>query len=127
MQKDQWGNPVTTDDSDSVEALDRAFNAYFQFRTNAMVYLDAAIAADPQFALPHAARGILIESLKKPELYAKARSELEAAKNCHAPVSTRESHYIAALEAALDGQVTAAATHYEQIVNDHPHDLFLDR
>jgi len=127
MQKDQWGYSVTTDDSNAVEALDLAFNAYFQFRTNAMVYLDAAIAADPQFALPHAARGILIESLKKPELYPKARHELEAAKNCHAPVSARESHYIAALEAVLNGQVTAAATHYQQIVNDHPHDLFAMR
>ena len=127
MQKDQWGYSVTTDNSDSVEALDRTFNAYFQFRTNAMVYLDAAIAADPQFALPHAARGILLESLKKPALYAKARHELEAAKSCQQPVSARENHYIAALEAALDGQVTAAVTHYQQIVNDHPHDLFAMR
>jgi len=127
MQKDQWGYSVTTDNSDSVEALDRAFNAYFQFRTDAMVNLDAAIEADPQFALAHAARGILIESLKKPELYAKARHALEAAKSCQQPASTRENHYIAALEAVLDGQVTAAVTHYEQIVNDHPHDLFAMR
>ena len=127
MQKDQWGYPVTSDDSNSVEALNRAFNAYFQFRTDAMVNLDAAIAADPQFGLPHAARGILLESLKKPELCAKARDELEAAKSCQQPASTRENHYMAALEAALDGQVTAAATHYQQIVNDHPHDLFAMR
>ena len=127
MQKDQWGYAVTTADSNAVEALDRAFGAYFNFRTDAMANLDAAIAADPQFALPHAARGILLESLKKPQLHALARSELEAAKGCNQTLTARERHYLAALEAALKGQVTAAATHYQQIVSDHPHDLFAMR
>ena len=45
MQQDQRGYPVTTDDSNAVEALDRAFNAYVGFRTDAMAHLDAAIAA----------------------------------------------------------------------------------
>jgi tetratricopeptide (TPR) repeat protein len=127
MQRDQWGHSVTTDVSSAVEALDLGFDAYFQFRTDAMANLAAAISADPEFALPHAAKGILIESLKKPELHPLAQAELEAAKRGRPPVSARERHYIAALEAALAGQVTAAATHYQQIVRDHPHDLFAMR
>ncbi len=127
MQKDQWNYPVTTDNPDAAESLNLSFDSYFQFRTDAMKHLDAAIAADSEFALPHAAKGILLESLKKPELHSLAFSELEAAKNGRPPSSTREQHYIAALEAALAGQVTAAATHYQQIVNDHPHDLFAMR
>jgi tetratricopeptide (TPR) repeat protein len=124
MQQDQRGYPVTTDDSTAVEELDRAFNAYVGFRTDAMAHLDAAIAADPGFALPRIIKGTLIAGLKKPELYPLASGELEAAKNCAAPVSQRESHYMAALEAALVDNVTAAVTHYEQIANDHPLDLF---
>ncbi len=81
MQKDQWGYAVTTEEPQAVEALDRAFNGYFYFRTDAMTHLDTAIAADPQFALPHAAKGILIVTLAKPELYPLARSEFELAKN----------------------------------------------
>lgn len=127
MQKDQWNYSVTTESPDAVESLNQAFNAYFRFRTDAMKHLDAAIAADSEFALPHAAKGILLESLKKPELHPLAFSELEAAKNGRPPSSAREQHYIAALEAALSGQVTSAATHYQQIVNDHPHDLFAMR
>ena len=127
MQKDQWNYPVTTENPDAAEALNSAFNAYFDFRTDTMKYLDSAIASDSEFALPHAAKGILLESLKKPELHPMALNELEAAKNGRPPSSDREQHYIAALEAALAGQVTTAATHYQQIVNDHPHDLFAMR
>jgi tetratricopeptide (TPR) repeat protein len=124
MQKDQWGYPVTTSNPTAVEALDRAFNDYVGFRTDAMAHLDAAIDADPDFALPHVIKGSLIAGLKKPELYPLARSELEAAKNSPAPISERESHYLAGLEAALVDHVTVAVTHYEQIASDYPHDLF---
>ena len=37
MHKDQRGYSVTTSDPTAVEALDRAFNAYTGFRTDAMV------------------------------------------------------------------------------------------
>ncbi len=124
MQKDQWGYPVTTDNPLAVEALDQAFNAYVGFRTDTMAHLDAAIAADPEFALPHVIKGSLIAGLKKPELYALARNELEAAKKSPVPASERENQYMAALEAALVDHVTAAVTHYEQIAIDYPHDLF---
>jgi tetratricopeptide (TPR) repeat protein len=124
MQKDQKGYSVTTDDPTAGEALDRAFNAYTGFRTDSMAHLDDAIAADPQFALPHVIKGLLIAGLKKPELYSMARDELEAAKKCRAPASMRESHYLAALEATLFDHVTTAVTHYEQIACDHPLDLF---
>ena len=124
MQKDQRGYSVTSSDPTAVEALDRAFNAYTGFRTDAMAHLDAAIDADPQFALPHAIKGILIAGLKKPELYHLAGDELEAAKNCRTPTSAREHHYLAALEATLVDHVSAVATHYEQIASDHPNDLF---
>ena len=124
MQQDQRGYPVTTDDSTAIEALDRAFNAYVGFRTDAMAHLDAAIAADPGFALPRIIKGTLIAGLKKPELYALAGNELEAAKNYRKPATARENHYMAALEAALLDRVTTAVTHYQQIAYDHPQDLF---
>jgi hypothetical protein len=124
MQKDQRGYPVTSNEQTAVEALDLAFDAYTGFRTDIMAHLDAAIAADPQFALPRVIKGILIAGLKKPELYSLAGDELEAAKNCPTPASARENHYLAALEVTLLDHVSAAVTHYEQIAIDHPNDLF---
>jgi len=124
MAIDQWNNTVTTNEPAAVEALDRTFNAYIHLDTDAMKNLEAAIEADSGFALPHAIKGLLIESLKKPELHHVALNELEAAKNARPPSTPREQHYIAALEAALAGQVPTAVTHYQQILIDHPHDLF---
>ena len=92
-----------------------------------MSNLDAALAADPEFALAHAARGILLESLKKPELHPAVADALQAASKARPTASIREQHYLAALEAALAGCVTEAVTHYQQIVIDHPHDLFAMR
>ena len=127
MIKDRWDFEVSADNREAAEALDRAFNAYYHFDTDAMANLDAANAADPDFALPYAARGILMESLKKPELHPAVSKQLEAAKQARPPKTARERHYIAALEAALAGEVAAAATHYQQIALEHPFDLFAIR
>jgi tetratricopeptide (TPR) repeat protein len=127
MQQDQCGYPVTTSDAGAIAALDLALNAYVGFRTDTMTHLDAAIAADPEFALAHACRGILLAGLRKSEMFPLALNELEAAVNGRAPATKRELHYVKALKAALTGHITEAVAHYEQIVNDHPHDLFAMR
>jgi tetratricopeptide (TPR) repeat protein len=124
MEKDQWGYPIATNDAKAAKALDQAFDAYVGFRTDTMSHVDAAIAADPQFALPHAVRGILIAGMRKPELYQLARDELTLAQTGNAPLSDRENLYIKALEAALLGKITEAVSHYEQILLDHPRDLY---
>lgn len=124
MQQDQWGYPNTTRNTDAVEALNLAFNAYVGFRADTMSHLETAISADSRFALAHAARGILIVGMRKPELYQIARDELTLAQTADAPLSDRENHYLKALEAALLGKITEAVSHYEQILLDHPRDLF---
>ncbi len=127
MQEDNRGYAVTTDNPDSVAALDGAIDSYVRFRTDIMPNLERAIDADPDFGLPHVIRGILLESLKQPRLLSKAQQELEAARAGRPPQTERERLYLAALEVALAGQVGAAATRYQQIAADHPHDLFAIR
>ena len=127
MQQDNRGYAVTTDNPDSVAALDDAIDSYGRFRTDIMPNLERAIDADPEFGLPHVIRGILLESLKQPRLLPKAQHELEAARAGRPPRTDRERQYLAALEAAIEGKVTAAATCYQQIAADHPLDLFAIR
>ncbi len=127
MLEDRWAHPVTTASQASVDALSLGFSGYFSFKTDALSNLNTAIEADPDFSLPHAAKGILLESLKKTELHAVAQEELDAARNGRTPASSREQHYLFALEAVLKGNVTLAATHYQLIVAEHPHDLFAMR
>lgn len=124
MREDQWGYGVTTESADAVEALNRALNSYVAWRTDASGHVKAAIAADPEFALAHVVKGILIAGLRKPEIYYLVYAELDTAGRCRPPETEREQHYMRALEAALAGKVTEAASHFEQIAQAHPHDLF---
>jgi tetratricopeptide (TPR) repeat protein len=124
MRSDRWGYGLTTENQLAAERLGSALESYVAWRRDTMAHLDAAIEADPAFALPHAVKGILMTGLRKPELYPAVRAELEAARNGRAPASQRENRYIAALEAAVDGRIAVAASHYEQIALDHPQDLF---
>lgn len=124
MHEDRWGHPLTTTSAEAAEAMTRAVESYVGWRTDVMEHIGAAIAADPDFALPYAAKGILICSLRKPELHGKAQAMLDAARAARPPASARERRYLAALEASIRGEVTAAASHYEAIARENPHDLF---
>jgi hypothetical protein len=124
MQRDQWGHPLSTPSAEAAAAMDRAVNSYIGWRTDVMDHLGAAVEADPDFALPHAAKGILALSLRKPELKPKAEALLAKARAARPPETDRERRYLAALEAAIGGHVTAAASQYEAIARACPHDLF---
>lgn len=124
MQRDQWGHPLTTPSPEAAAAMDRAIDSYVGWRTDVMDHLAAAAEADPDFALPHAAKGILVLGLRKPELRPKAEALLAKARAGRRPETDRERRYLAALEAAIGGHVTAAASQYEAIAREAPHDLF---
>ncbi len=123
MQRDRWGYRLTSDSPDAARAMDAAIEAYVGWRTDVMDHIAAASAADPDFALPHAVKGILMLGLRKPELKPKAEALLGKAGAGRPPATDRERRYLAALEAALGGHVTAAASQYEAIARENPHDL----
>jgi tetratricopeptide (TPR) repeat protein len=124
MRQDSSGHALTTDSGEAAAAFDRAVASYVAWRTDTMTHIQAATDADPDFALPYAARGILTIGLRKPELRAPADEMLAAARAARTPETERERRYIAALDAAIGGRITEAVTHYEAIARAHPHDLF---
>ncbi len=124
MQQDRNGHGLTTESAEAAAAFERAVASYLGWHTDTMDHLKAASAADPDFALPHAVKGLLMVGLRKPELHPPAAKLLEAARAGRAPETERERRYLAALEAALGGRITEAASHYEAIARAHPKDLF---
>lgn len=127
MLTDHWGYPLTTDTEAAVDAVNRSFASYVGFRTDLMTQVEAAIATDPEFALAHAIRGILITTLRKPALYGAARDELALARGSRRPQTRREQLYLEALDAACNGSITAAVACFEQILCTCPLDLFAMR
>ena len=123
MQHDTAGHALTTDSADAAEAIGAAATSFVGFRTDAMDHLAAATKADPGFALAHAARGLMLTTMRKPEVHRKAHECLAAAKAARTPETEREARYIAALDAMLAGKIADAAVHYEAITTAHPRDI----
>jgi tetratricopeptide (TPR) repeat protein len=124
MQQDSSGDALTTASAEAASAFDRAVASYVAWRTDTIDHIQAANDADPEFALPYAARGILTLGLRKPDLRGFAEKMLAAARAARPPETERERRYIAALDASIGGRLTEAVTHYEAIACAHPHDLF---
>jgi hypothetical protein len=123
MQTDRTGTLLTTDSADAAAAFDAAVASFVGWRTDVMAHLDAAIDADPGFALPHAVKGILTTGLRKSALRPAAMALRDKARAARPPQTERERRYLAALDAALEGRITAAAAEYEAIALAVPHDL----
>jgi len=123
MHRDCHGLELTTESAAAAAAFGRAVSSYVAWRTDTMDHLNGALQADPEFALPHAVKGILMLSLRKPALRAPAEKRLAAARAARPPATDRERHYIAALASLLERGIAGAVTRFEAIAAAHPHDL----
>ncbi len=88
-------------------------------------HLARTLAADPDFALAHAAKGLMLLSLARAELVGAARECLLQARASAGlrPVTRREAMVIEALSLWLDDAPRRAAERLEAILPAHPHDV----
>jgi hypothetical protein len=88
-------------------------------------HLARTLAADPDFALAHAAKGLMLLSLARGELLGPARDCLARARAAAAqrPISRRETMVVEALALWLDDAPRRAAEQLEAILLAHPFDV----
>lgn len=88
-------------------------------------HLARTLAADPDFALAHAAKGLMLLSLARAELVGAARDCLAKARASAAlqPVTKREKMVIEALALWLDEAPRRAAERLEAVLTAHPFDV----
>ena len=88
-------------------------------------HLGRALAADPDFALAHAAKGLMLLTLARPELMGPAQHCLEQARMAMAQreISLREARVVEALELWLANKPRLAALRLESILDTHPRDV----
>ena len=127
MAEDERGLAFTTNSDAAADAFNAAVHSFFTWRTDVMGGLNAALAADPEFALAHAIKGLMLFSLRQPAAHGAAAKNLEAAQAAQNRCTAREKSYIAALDVSLQGDVLGAVGIYEQIVAEHPLDLLAIR
>jgi hypothetical protein len=103
--KDRYDLPLSTASSAARDAYVAGCEAKLTMYPGAIAALDRAIAADPGFALPHAARAhVLLERGDAPA----ARGSIAAAKSLATGLSAREASHIAFFDLLVAGDSEAA-------------------
>ena len=120
--RDPRGNPVSTRSAAAIEAAERALWRLMSFYGTPLDDLDAAIAADPAWLLPHADEGRLPA---RPERAGFAARGCRAARAGRAAAGRRErarARAPPALRTLQSGDWHGACGEWEALLLDHPRD-----
>ena len=105
MLRDRYDLALTTASAAARDAYVQASGLALTFYPGALEAYDRAIAADPDFALAHAGKALVL--LRQGEV-GSARSALAAAKSLASDVSEREASHIGFFDLVFAGQTEAA-------------------
>ena len=122
-QHDARGLPVGSRSASACAAVDVALWRMMTFYDTPLADLDAAIAADPGWALPHTMKAGFLASLTEASLEREARQHLDAARaltDTHSPA--RERAHLEAVALLLDGRWAAACRIWDGLLIEHPRD-----
>ena len=123
MQPDARGLALSTDSPAAAAAFDAAIGSYLRYRTDAARHIEAALAADPGFAMAHLLRGYFaMLSFNRANVPAAAVA-LAAARTGAERLTRRERRHLDALAAWIDGQLWRTLGAWEAILAEDPTDV----
>ncbi|WP_282159328.1 tetratricopeptide repeat protein [Shimia thalassica] len=116
---DGYGNSISTNSADARDHYDRGVQLFLGADYGAGAAFAAAVAADPDFALGHAAlaRALMMEG-RMPE----AKAAITRAETLVASANDREQNHVAAFAALFQGNPKGARSTVRALVRDHPRD-----
>ena len=116
---DRFGLALTTDSPHAVESYIRAVDLMLSANAGAETLLDAALDADPDFALAHIARARLCQvQARIPE----AKEATTRARDLAERVTARERGHVETIALVIDGLGAQAMARLEAHVADYPRD-----
>ena len=122
MYTDRYGLPLTTSSDIAAAAYREGMDLMLSAWPGAAACFDAAIAADPEFALAHLARG------RYHQMYAEAgpaREKAAVARGLASRCSAREQAHIDVIASAIEGNAARAIAGAEAHLEDYPRDAFV--
>lgn len=120
---DRRGNPVSTRSAAALDHAETALWRMMSFFDAPIGDIDAAIAEDPAWMLPHVMRACFLLTLTEAPLLADARAALVQAQALAAHASERERAHLAAAHRCAGGDWRGACEAWGAILADHPRDL----
>jgi hypothetical protein len=125
MASDRFGYPLTTASEEAAEHYRRAVDFMLTANFGATDALDAALRADPDFALAHIAKARWLQVyMRGPE----AQAEIAAARTLRDRLTPREARHVEIIALALEGAGPRALALLDEHLVDYPRDelpLFL--
>ena len=121
--QDARGLPIGSSSASARAAVDVALWRMMSFYDTPLADLDAAIAADPGWALPHTMKAGFLASLTEASLLAEAQTHLDAARaltSAHTPA--RERAHLEAVQLVLEGRWASACRTWDALLIEHPRD-----
>jgi tetratricopeptide (TPR) repeat protein len=125
MFKDCRGLPLSTASERAAAAFDHAVDGYLGYRADIPDRMATLLAADPDCGLSHCLKGYLLLAGFRADTLEAARSALADARRC--PATARERAHTEALARWIDGDPQAAVAVWDQLLEEHPHDILAFR
>ncbi|HEY4956785.1 MAG TPA: tetratricopeptide repeat protein, partial [Caldimonas sp.] len=121
-RRDPRGNAVSTASATALDASERALWRMMSFYGAPLGDLDAAIAADPGWALPRLMKAGFLLSLTEPSLAGEAAALLAGVAANSANANERERDHLGALQWLAAGDWVGASDAWTAILRAHPRD-----
>jgi tetratricopeptide (TPR) repeat protein len=119
---DARGVPSGSSVAAARDAVDSALWRMMSFYDTPLADLDAAIAADPGWALPHVMKAGFLLSLTEASLVGEAGALLEHARTLGREAPAREKAQLHAVQQVHDGRWQAACRTWDELLIDEPRD-----
>lgn len=120
---DKRGNPTGTDSGAALAHAETALWRMVSFFDAPLADIDAALAEDPRWMLPHVMRANFLLSLTEPSLMPDVRAALQQAEALAATATDRERAHLAAAQACAAGDWHGACARWNALLAEHPRDL----
>jgi len=121
-QHDPRGNPSGSGSGAARDAVEKALWRMMSFYDTPLADLDAAIAADPAWALPHTMKAGFLLSLTEASLCNEAAAHLATARTLADGAPAGEVVHLEAVQALLEGRWHSACRRWDEHLIEQPRD-----
>jgi tetratricopeptide (TPR) repeat protein len=119
---DARANPCSSASAAARAAAEQALWRMMSFYDTPLADLDAAMVADPGWALPHVMKAGFLLSLTDPNLLHEADAHLSHARALARHGTPRERAHLEAVQKVLEGRWLAACRVWDELLLEHPRD-----
>ena len=124
---DHYGFELTTNNLTAASAYDRGARSFVAWRADAVDQLDAAIEADPDFAMPKLLKAWILHAARTHKFAPAVQVLLAAADPLLADASPRERVLAASVRSANAGDLQSGVAVLETYLADNPRDVVAHR